>query len=101
MSVHTGEKPFTCELCGQRFSRKPTLKSHMRVHTGHKPFVCKLCGQSFSQRTNLSSHMRGHTGQKPFACQQINPNWYNPEPAPSTERLPLAAMRSVSGTVFQ
>nr|XP_054592748.1 zinc finger protein 32-like [Nothobranchius furzeri]XP_054592749.1 zinc finger protein 32-like [Nothobranchius furzeri]XP_054592750.1 zinc finger protein 32-like [Nothobranchius furzeri]XP_054592751.1 zinc finger protein 32-like [Nothobranchius furzeri] len=69
MRVHTGQKPFACELCGQRFSLKGSLNTHMRVHTGQKPFTCKFCGNRFSKKTNLNRHMRVHTGEKPFACE--------------------------------
>uniref|UniRef100_A0A3Q2QC23 C2H2-type domain-containing protein n=1 Tax=Fundulus heteroclitus TaxID=8078 RepID=A0A3Q2QC23_FUNHE len=68
MRIHTGQKPFCCNLCGHRFSRKSAVNSHMRIHTGQKPFCCDLCGQRFSQTSNLNTHMRIHTGQKPFCC---------------------------------
>uniref|UniRef100_A0A8C6KC58 C2H2-type domain-containing protein n=1 Tax=Nothobranchius furzeri TaxID=105023 RepID=A0A8C6KC58_NOTFU len=40
---------------------------HKKVHTGQKPFVCEHCEQRFSQKTHLNRHMIVHTGQKPFA----------------------------------
>lgn len=32
--LSTGEKPFGCEICGDKFSRADHLKIHERKHTG-------------------------------------------------------------------
>nr|CAD7397039.1 unnamed protein product [Timema poppensis] len=66
--IHTGEKPFKCEMCTMAFRCTSNLTQHMRVHSTERPYVCRTCGKRFPRKGTLDVHMRTHTGERPFSC---------------------------------
>ena len=61
MRTLTGDKPYSCEVCGSAFSLNSTLKHHMRSHTGEKPYSCEVCRSAFSRKSILKKHMQSHS----------------------------------------
>ena len=87
MRVHSGEKPFSCDLCKQAFARKATLSNHYAaihlrkqglaskhnapIHPreqGQKGFACPYCARLLANLESLNGHIMIHTGEKPFPC---------------------------------
>lgn len=53
-----------CKVCGKRFASNNNLKSHMNIHSGEKPFECNVCSGPFSTSVSLAKHMqRAHPNQ--------------------------------------
>ena len=72
MRIHSGDKPFKCNICNKQFSVKCNMTAHKWVHMGvrDRPFKCKLCERSFSRPKSLESHVRSHKNIRPFTCNE-------------------------------
>nr|CAD7262449.1 unnamed protein product [Timema shepardi] len=66
--VHNRERHYTCEVCGQQFLRRGNLRDHKKVHFKERVFYCHICERRFTDRRALRKHNFTHTGEKPFSC---------------------------------
>nr|XP_020640331.1 zinc finger and BTB domain-containing protein 41 [Pogona vitticeps]XP_020640332.1 zinc finger and BTB domain-containing protein 41 [Pogona vitticeps]XP_020640333.1 zinc finger and BTB domain-containing protein 41 [Pogona vitticeps]XP_020640334.1 zinc finger and BTB domain-containing protein 41 [Pogona vitticeps] len=60
------KKRLQCPKCDKTFDRAGKFESHARVHTGEKPFECDICHQRYSTKSNLTVHRKKHNSEMEF-----------------------------------
>ena len=53
-----GKEGYSCQVCRKVFTSSSNLAVHSMIHSGTKPFKCDLCSWSFRQKAHLQKHMR-------------------------------------------
>jgi len=70
--VHTGEKPYSCPYCDQKFTAPSSRATHIRsIHEKSQEFLCPECEKPFNQKSNMVKHYKTiHLETVVIICQE-------------------------------
>lgn len=69
-----------CTFCKKRFNYESKLKWHMTSHTGENPYKCNQCDERFNQSLDLTRHLRRRCEIKPLQLCTLWQMFYEIKP---------------------
>lgn len=57
---------FVSAECGKLFVRKSALETHLAGHRGDKKYSCNMCGKKFTQKVTRDAHALTHKNSGTF-----------------------------------
>ena len=68
----------SCSYCAKRFKSMADLKKHEIVHTGEEPYSCDLCPKTFQKKQGLNQHRKTCSAPKSevsLSCSYCDKNF--------------------------
>ncbi|WAR17932.1 ZN782-like protein [Mya arenaria] len=79
-SKHTNVRPFQCNYCGKKFSRRVELGPTSLV--AENQWQCQYCRDVLSSKNHLKRHIASrHTNERPFECNICGKRFSNEQKA--------------------
>jgi len=77
-----------CPVCGLLInSKRFNFKQHLKIHTGEKPFVCQVCSRAFRQKAHMVKHVTTHRSEPRGVSESMYSPGAKPEPRSVSEAM--------------
>ena len=60
--IHTGERPFPCSFCNNKFVEHVKAKKYLMIHNGEKNFACSFCDSKLEVIRNAKQGRKWRVG---------------------------------------
>ncbi|XP_023249873.1 endothelial zinc finger protein induced by tumor necrosis factor alpha-like [Seriola lalandi dorsalis] len=74
---------FVCHICGKDKKCRSQLARHVIIHTGERPFACDLCSARFNRCGNLQQHKKRMHGVGKGAAEEVPPILFDDDMTPA------------------
>lgn len=74
---------FICHICGKDKKCRSQLARHVIIHTGERPYTCDLCPARFNRRGNLQQHRKRMHGVGVVPAEEVPPILFDDDLIPA------------------